>query len=113
MQKALRIQGFRNQICENLCQSVAKNLSLAPVLLHEIANTTRLLKSSSRLIETWPKVHIVATLNGVLSECYAIRHHFAESRLDLNASRDQFFKPMSLSGRRSCAINQAFNTFSA
>src|SRR2546421_6524363 len=80
----------------NLCQSVAKNLSLAPVLLHEIANTTRLRKSSSRLIETWPKVHIVATLNGILSECYAIRHHFAEQRLNLNALRDQFFKPMSL-----------------
>jgi len=92
---------------------VAKNLSLAPVLLHEIANTTRLLKSSSRLIETWPKVHIVATLNGVLSECYAIRHHFAESRLDLNASRDQFFKPMSLFRSQIVAINQAFNAFSA
>src|SRR5437667_9706191 len=96
MQKALRVQEFRNQICENLCQSVAKNLSLAPALLHEIANTTRLLKSSSRLIETWPKVHILATLNGVLSERYAIRHHFAEPRLDLNAWRERFVKAMSL-----------------
>ena len=66
------------------------------MVLHEIANTARLLKGSSRLIETWPKVYIVATLNGVLSKCRAIGHHFAEQRLNLNAFRDQLLKLMSL-----------------
>src|SRR6266513_5050048 len=79
------------EICVNRWR---KFFHSAPVLLHEIANTARLLKGSSRLIETWPKVHIVATLNGVLSECRAIGQHFAEQRLNLNAFRDQFLKLM-------------------
>src|SRR5207248_11104537 len=89
--------GIQEFICENPCQSVAKIFSrLRPMLFYEIVNAARLYKGSARLINTRPKVHIVATLNGVLSECRAIRHHFAEPRLDLNAFRDQFFKPMSL-----------------